>query len=68
MTFQNTAVEPATVSTTRNNKVGWYEDHERQVNLINNLELSTLLIGSSIVAGLVVIRTSGKNISDFQKQ
>ena len=29
MILQNTAVEPATISTVRNNKVGWYEKHER---------------------------------------
>ena len=37
MRLQNTEVEPATISTARNNKVGWYENHERQVNLINKL-------------------------------
>ena len=52
MRLQNTPVEPATISTARSNKVGWYENHERQVNLINKLKPSTLLIGDSLVAGL----------------
>ena len=52
MTLQNTAVEPATISTVPNNKVGWYKNRERQVNLINNLQSSTLFIVNSIAAGL----------------
>ena len=51
MRLQNTAVEPATISTARNNKVSWHENHERQVNLINKLQPSTLLIGDSIFIG-----------------
>ena len=52
MRLQNIAVEPAIISTARNSKVGWYENHERQVNLINKLQPSTLLTDDSIVAGL----------------
>ena len=52
MRLQNNAVEAATISTAHNNKVVWYENHERQVNLINKLQPSTLLIGNSIVAVL----------------
>ena len=52
MRLQNTALDPATISTARNNKVGWYENRERQVNLINKLQSSTLHIGDSMVAGL----------------
>ena len=44
--LQNTAVKPATTSTACNNKVGWYENHERQVKLINKLQPSTLVIGN----------------------
>ena len=29
MRLQNTALDPATISTARNNKVGWYENRER---------------------------------------
>ena len=68
MRSQNTAVEPAKISTARNNRlvVGWHENHERQVNLINKLQPCTIIICVSIVVGLE--RTSGKNISNFQKQ
>ena len=52
MRLQNNAVEAATISTAHNNKVVWYENHERQVNLINKLQPSTSLIDDSIVAGL----------------
>ena len=68
MRSQNTTVEPATISTARNNRlvVGWHENHERQVNLINKLQPCTIIIGDSTVVGFK--RTSGKNISNFQKQ
>ena len=52
MRLQNAAVEPATISISRSNEVGCYEKHEREVDLINELQLCTLLIGDSIVAGL----------------
>ena len=48
MKLQNTALEPAAILTARNNKVGCYENHERQVNLMNKLQPSTLLIADSI--------------------
>ena len=68
MRSQNTTVEPATISTARNNRlvVGWHENHERQVNLINKLQPCTIINGDSTVVGFK--RTSGKNISNFQKQ
>lgn len=57
MRLQITAVECATVSTAQNNKVGWCEYHKLQVNLINKLQPSTLLIGDSIVVGLSRYKT-----------
>ena len=53
MRLGNTAVKPATISTARNNKVGWYENHERQVKLINKLQQSTLVIGNFTATGLL---------------
>ena len=52
MRLQNSAVEPVTISTACNNKVDWCENHECQVNLSNQLQPCTLLIGDSIVAEL----------------
>ena len=67
MRLQNIAVEPAIISTARNSKVGWYENHERQVNLINKLQPSTLLTDDSIVAGLSRHKNVWQKYFNFQK-
>ena len=68
MRLQNAAVEPATISTACNNKVGWHENIERQVNLINKLQPSTLLIGDSIVPGFSRYKNVWQKYFKFQKQ
>ena len=67
MRLQNTAVEPVTTWTARNNKVGWYENHERQVNLIDKLQLSTLLVGHSTVAGIRCYKNVWQKYFKFPK-
>ena len=43
---------PATIPSGRDNKVGWYDTHERHMKLASYSQPSVILIGDSIIAGL----------------
>ena len=68
MNLKHTTVESAKIPSTRHNKVGWFENHQKHICLTNRMLPNTLLIGDSIVAGLTRYQDVWKNISSFQKQ
>ena len=52
MNLKHTTVECAKIPSTRRNKVGRFENHQKHICLTKRMQPTTLLVGNSIVAGL----------------
>ena len=52
MNLKHTTVESAKIPSAHNNKVDWFENHQKHICLTKRMQTTTLLIGDSIVVGL----------------
>ena len=55
MNLKHTTVECVKIPSTHCNKVGWVENYQKHICLTMQMQPATLLIGDSIVAGLIII-------------